>query len=191
MQGGGKRRVRRLAWLLLAVTTAGCADRGAAPPLVAQPDSADQVMEHMTTSIQKNGVRVDSIEADTAWLYQARQVADLKGVHVTFFDSTGRVVSNITATRGNYDISTHRLEARGNVVAVTPGGKVLKTEHLLYDQSRDQISSDTAFVSSSPTENIAGSAFQADPTFKNIKVLNPRGAQRGKGVVLDGGGGHQ
>ncbi len=178
----------RAGWLLIVLVTA-CADRGAAPPGIARPDSADQVMEHMTTAIERNGVRVDSIQADTAWLYQARQVADLKGVHVTFFDSTGRVVSNITAITGNYDIAAHRLEARGNVVAVTPGGKVLKTEHLVYDQSRDQISSDTTFVSTSPGETISGSSFEADPTFKNIKVINPRGAQHGNGIVLHPGGG--
>jgi LPS export ABC transporter protein LptC len=176
----------RAAVLLLAV--AACADRGVTPNRAALPDSADQVMEHMTTAIERNGVRVDSIQADTAWLYQARQVADLKGVHVTFFDSTGRVVSNITASTGNYQIATHRLEARGNVVAVTPSGTVLKTEHLLYDQSRDRISSDTNFTSTSPTESLSGSAFDADPTFKNIQVINPRGAQKGKGISLHGGG---
>ncbi len=178
----------RAAWLLITLVTA-CADRGAAPPVVAQPDSADQVMEHMTTDIERNGVRVDSIQADTAWLYQARQVADLRGVHVTFFDSTGRVVSNITANTGNYDIASHRLEARGNVVAVTPSGKVLKTEHLVYDQSKDRITSDTTFVSTSPAETISGSSFEADPDFKNIRVINPRGAQHGAGVVLHPNGG--
>ena len=181
--------MRGVVWALL-VLVMGCADRGVPPTRTVQPDSADQVMEAMTTAIERNGVRVDSIQADTAWIYQARQVADLKGVHVTFFDSTGRVVSNITANAGSYDIASHRLEARGSVVAVTPAGKVLKTEHLVYDQSKDRISSDTNFVSTSPGETSSGSSFDADPTFKNIKVINPRGAQRGKGVVLhpEGGG---
>ena len=85
----------------------------------------------------------------------------------------------MTAKTGTYDTRTQRLDARGNVVAVTsPEGKILKTEHLVYDQVQDRIHSDTAFTVTGATENVSGSAFEADPGFKSVLVMHPRAREK-------------
>ncbi len=173
--------------LVVAVLFAGaCGDSGVTPPSAVLADSADQVMDSMWTNIVRDGIKVSRVEADTAFIYQARQFADLKGLRITFFDSIGRVSSSITATSGTYQMRDAILDARGSVVATNPDGKVLKTEHFVYDRQSNQISSDTAFTFTSPQGNGSGASFTSDIGFKNVVTLRPKGRQKGQGFVLPG-----
>jgi len=171
---------------ILALLCAACVDRGVIPQRTVAGDSADQVYDSMTFSITRNGVAVSRVRAESAWVYQLRQVADLKNMTVTFYDSTGAAVSVVTADKGIYGMRQQTLDARGHVVATSSGGKVLKTEHLIFDQQRNLISSDTAFTSTSPQGNLSGAWFQSDPGFRNITVNRPKGGQRGRGFLMPG-----
>lgn len=167
---------------------AACTEQGIQPHRTIVSDSADQVYAGMTTTISRDGVRESIVNADSTWVYEQRSVSDLKGMTVTMFDSTGAVVSKITADKGIYRIREQSLDARGHVVATTPGGNVLKTEHLIYDTRRNLITSDTAFTSTGPKGSMAGAHFEADPGFKNVVVNAPRNVkQKGKGIRIGGG----
>ncbi|MGH7593736.1 MAG: LPS export ABC transporter periplasmic protein LptC [Gemmatimonadales bacterium] len=171
-------------WLMI-VLLAACRDRGVAPHRVASADSADQVLDSMTFDVTRDGVKSSRVQAESAWVYQLRQVADLKNMTVTSYDSTGATISTITADRGVYAMRDKNLDARGHVIAHSSGGRVLKTEHLVYDRIRNLITSDTAFTSTSPKANLSGAWFEADPGFKNVRVTSPKG--RGKqGFVIPG-----
>ncbi|MES2305825.1 MAG: LPS export ABC transporter periplasmic protein LptC [Gemmatimonadota bacterium] len=179
-------RTIALGTVLLLAT--GCASRGIAPTQTAMADSADQVMGGMETSITDNNVRVLTLKADSARVYQQRQVADLEKVTVTFFDRSGNETSTVTSNKGNYAIRDKSLDLRGNVVAVTPSGKKLYTEHLVYDRIANQVRSDTAFKFTAPDGNGSGASFESDPDFKNIVTARPKGAVKGKGFLLPGQG---
>ena len=62
---------------------------------------------------------------------------------------------------------------------------MLKTEHLVYDRGRNLISSDTAFTSTSPKANLSGVSFEADPGFKHVDIIRPKGRGK-KGFVIPG-----
>ena len=172
---------------LVAVLMLGaCVDRGIAPKSTAAADSADQVIAGMSTNIVRNGVRQGSVYADSAWMYELRGVNALKGMTVTMFDSNGAMVSKITADKGLYGIRDQNVDARGHVVATSPDGKVLKTEHRIYDNRQDLVWSDSAFTSTSPQGNVSGAHFEADPGFKRVVVNKPKGVQKGKGIALPG-----
>jgi LPS export ABC transporter protein LptC len=173
--------------LVLIVLLVACRDRGVTPHQVAAADSADQVYDSMTFDITRDGVKSSRVQAESAWVYQGRQVADLKNMTVTMYDSTGATISTTTADKGIYGMREQNLDARGHVIAHSSGGKVLKTEHLIYDRNRNLISSDTAFTSTSPTANLSGSWFESDPGFKNVRVTRPKGRSK-KGFVLPGQG---
>jgi LPS export ABC transporter protein LptC len=173
--------------LVLVGMLAACGDRGVAPRQVAAADSADQVYDSMTFDITRDGVKSSRVQAESAWVYQGRQVADLKNMTVTMYDSTGATISTTTADKGVYGMREQNLDARGHVIAHSSGGKVLKTEHLIYDRNRNLISSDTVFTSTSPTANLSGSWFESDPGFKNVRVTRPKGRSK-KGFVLPGQG---
>lgn len=165
---------------------AACSPRGIVPKQAAVGDSADQVMGNMQTSITDNDVRVLDLKADTARVYQQRAVADLETVTVVFYDKSGSITSTVTSKTGSYTIRDKSLDLKGNVVAVTPSGKVLHTEHLVYDRIANQVRSDVAFNFTSPDGDGSGSSFESDPDFKNIIAARPKGGAKGKGFVLPG-----
>jgi LPS export ABC transporter protein LptC len=177
----------RFAFVVAFALLVGCRDRGVQPRNVVSADSADQVYDSMVFNITRDGVKTSRVEADSAWVYQARQVADLKNIKVTSFDSAGAVISTITAKTGIYGIRESSLDARGNVVATSSGGRVLKTEHLVFDRSRNMITSDTSFTSTSPQANLSGTSFESDPGFQHVHVTRPKGGSK-KGFVLPGQG---
>lgn len=173
--------------MTLLVLVAACStDHRVQPRRTAGADSADQIYSGMTTTIERDGVRQSNVYADSAWMYQARQLFDLKGMTVTMFDSSGAKISTIVADKGIYHMREQSLDARGHVVATSSGGKVLKTEHLIYDKNRNEISADSAFKVTSPQGNASGASFVSDPGFKHVIVDRMKGLQKGKGILLPG-----
>jgi hypothetical protein len=61
--------------------------------------------------------------------------------------------------------------ARKNVVVVSEDGRRLTTAELIYNQQKNQISSDSAFVMTEPTRRLEGVGFRSDPNMKNIQIL--------------------
>mgnify|MGYP001791945553 CR=1 FL=1 len=88
------------------------------------------------------------------------------------------------------------MKARGHVVALTPDGGKLTSEHLDYDEKANSISPDRPFVCDRTGQHIEGNAFTSDPDFRNIVTKQPRGSERtgtrakkpgdGGGILLPG-----
>ncbi|MBL0180637.1 MAG: LPS export ABC transporter periplasmic protein LptC [Gemmatimonadetes bacterium] len=177
------RRLMLMGTLLLAA----CGDRGIEPPVAAAGDSADQVMKGMAFNVTTEGVKISKVEAESAWVYNARQMNDLKKLKVTFYDkATGKETSVVTADSGSYNKKDQTLDARGNVVATAANGKVLKSPHLVYDKVQNLIYSDTTYTFTSPDGAGSGASFTADPDFKQIRSQRMGGRVKGKGFVLPG-----
>ena len=172
----------------LALGLTACSERGVTPARVATADSADQVMSGMGHTITRDGVKSTYLEADSAWVFQAREVTERKGIKVTFYSPKGAVRSVITADTGTYHMRDGTLDARGNVVAVTPppDSGPLKTEHLLFDRVTNVITSDTAYSYVSRRGNGSGASFETDPDFRRFRTWQPKGRQRGQGFELPG-----
>jgi LPS export ABC transporter protein LptC len=164
-----------------------CTDAGVRPTTMTQvADSADQVLFKMNTNITADGVRRSYVEAETAFVYQSRQTMDLRRVRMLFFDTQGNQKSTLTADRGIYGTFSNKLDARGHVVVTSTDGRKLQTEHLIYDKLANLIKVDTAFVYDSPTEHSTGNGLDTDIEFKNVRVQQPKGFQKGKGMLLPG-----
>jgi len=165
-----------------------CAERGVTPARGTLADSADQVIEGLETEVTNGGVRVSKVLADSAWVYNARQVTDMKQVTMIFYDDHGGVASTVTADSGKYLSRDGSLEAYGHVVAVTPApeSKTLKTEHLTFDKTARLIRSDSAYTFTSPGGSGAGQSFETDPDFRYLRSWQPKGRQKGKGFLLPG-----
>ena len=172
----------------------GCTDTGVKPTVTLQKaDTADQLLEGMAHYITEQGVRRSLVEADTARLYEPTQIAELRALTVTFYDSVGKVTSVVTADSGTYYMRDGSMKARGNVIARTPDGRRLSSPILNYDQKTNTISSDQPFVYENGEEHLEGNGFHSDPDFRNVVTQQPRGGQkevrRGKpsgGVLLPG-----
>ena len=164
-----------------------CTDAGVRPAASLQSsDSADQIMDGMTTQLTEKGVLRSFLEADTAYIYQLQQQMDLRKFKVRMLDARGDLQSTLTADRGIYQIATGRLDARGHVLVESTDGRRLRTEHLIYDKAANQISSDTVFTYESPKASGSGNGFKSDIEFRNVVIDQPKGAQKGKGLLLPG-----
>src|SRR3989441_6372145 len=72
--------------VLGALVVAAC-DTGIKPTAtIAAPDSADQVLFGMSHYVTDAGIQRAHVRADTAYFYSPAQTAELRNVHITFYD---------------------------------------------------------------------------------------------------------
>lgn len=162
--------------LLAFVLVSAC--KGGTPVTATQAvlDSADQVLLGMSHYVTESGVLRARVRADTAYFFSNSQRAELRNVHVTFYDVTGKPTSTLTSKEGTHHWRTGDMEARGNVIVVRDkDGGTMRTEVMNYSQVRNEVSSDKAFVFDSPDRHIQGQGFTSDPEFKKITATHPRG----------------
>ena len=160
---------------LCGVAVGGC-DSGIRPTAtITAADTADQVLDSMSHYVTTAGIMRAHLRADTAYFYSPMQTAELRVVHITFYDPHGAETSTLTAREGTYHWRPGDMEARGNVIVVRTDGATLRTEVLRYSQAKNQVSSDKPFVFDEPNRHIEGKGFTSDPDFKVVTALQPQG----------------
>ena len=159
----------------VAALSVACSGDEPPPTMVTMSDSADQVFFGLTHYLTIDGIKRVRVEADTAYFYESSQAADLFPLRVTFFSATGQESSTLTANEGTYHWRTGNMEARGDVVAVTPDERRLTTSVLRYDKASDRISGPNPFVFDAPNRHLEGDAFTSDPEFRNVVATRPTG----------------
>lgn len=172
--------------LAIALIGTGCRD-GSTPPVSGTTalDSADQVMFGIRTFLTDKGVRKAQLRADTAYFFDDNSRIELLNVHTTFFDNSGAQSSVLTSNEGTYNTRLAMTEARDSVVVVTNDGRRLTTAQLRYTQGSNQITSDSAFVYTTPTQRLVGKGFVSDPDMKNIRVFQVKEGEGGA-ITLPG-----
>jgi LPS export ABC transporter protein LptC len=152
----------------------GCKSSKKTPPVSARSalaDSADQVMFGARFNLTDQGVMHAQLAADTAYFFDDNTRVELIRVDVTFYSSTGLKNAVLTARRGTYHTATGLMVGRGDVVVNSEDGRRLRSEELRYDQSRNEIASDSAFVLTEPDRRLEGVGFRSDPNLQNVHVL--------------------
>jgi LPS export ABC transporter protein LptC len=161
---------------LLALTSFACSNGAKPTATITAADTADQVLIDMTHYVTNDGVVRARVRADTAYFYQNSQSAEMRSVHITFYDVDGRETSTMTAREWTYHWATGDMEGRGNVVVVGAGdGRTLKSEVMRYKQATNLVSSDQPFIFDGPGRHVEGEGFTSDPDFKNVTALRPKG----------------
>jgi len=139
-------------------------------------DSADQVLLGMSHYVTELGVLRARVRADTAYFFSNSQRAELRNVHVTFYDITGRPTSTLTSKEGTHNWRTGDMEARGNVVVVRDkDGGTMRTELMDYSQVKNEVSSDQPFTFDAPDQHMKGVGFTSDPEFKKVAAKRVTG----------------
>ncbi len=167
-------RVASLVTAILLVLTA-CADKKALPTARASgsplADSADQIMFGAKFALTHEGMNRARLRADTAYFFDDNTRIELENVHTIFFNAIGAQDAVLTSRRGTHNARLGNMVARENVVVVSQDGRRLTTSHLVYDQPRNEISSDSAFVMTEPNRRLEGIGFKSDPNMNNIRIL--------------------
>lgn len=153
---------------------AACTEKKATPAArgaTGLADSADQVMFGAKFNLTDKGVSRARLNADTAFFFDENTRVELEKVHTTFFTTAGVQDAVLTSRRGTYNTRLGSMVARQNVVVVSQDGRRLTTSELIYNQPRNEISSDSAFVLMEPNRRLEGVGFRSDPNMNNIRIL--------------------
>jgi LPS export ABC transporter protein LptC len=135
------------------------------------PDSADQIIFGGRIFLTDQGVSKGVLLADTVLTYDEGTRMELRRVNVTFYTSVGLKDGVLTARAGTYNSRLSRLDARGDVVVVRNDGKRLSSPQLVYDQVRNQIFTDSAFVLNEPSRTFTGLGFESDPQLTTFRCI--------------------
>ena len=166
--------MQRLIALALVIALCAACDTKKQPPVATHSplaDSADQVMYGARFRLTDAGVARALLHADTAYFFDDNTRVELEKVNTTFFNSTGAKDAVLTSRRGTYNSRTRNMVARKDVLVVSEDGRRLTTSELIYNEQRNEISSDSAFVMTEPNRRIAGIGFRSDPNMNNIQIL--------------------
>jgi LPS export ABC transporter protein LptC len=169
-------RLRSGLALALFFGAASCTTKKQPPVAAHSPlaDSADQVMYGAWFNLTDKGLLRAQMQGDTLYFFDDNTRIESENPHITFFTATGAKDAVLTARHGTSNTRTNNMIARHNVVVVSEDGRRLTTEELIYNQGRNEISSDSAFVLTEPDRRLEGIGFRSDPNMKNIQIL--RGA---------------
>jgi LPS export ABC transporter protein LptC len=160
--------------VLAASVSLACTNKKQPPVEAHSPlaDSADQVMYPARFNLTDQGLQRAHVDADTAYFFDDNNRMELQGVHATFFTVTGAKDAVLTSRHGTTNTRTNNMIARKDVVVVSEDGRRLTTQELIYNQQKNEISSDSAFVMTEPNRRLAGVGFRSDPNMKNIQILS-------------------
>jgi LPS export ABC transporter protein LptC len=160
--------VGAMAFCLVACTTKKQPPVAGHSPLA---DSADQIMYNSRFVLSDQGIARAQMHSDTAYFFDDNTRMEFENPNVTFFTSTGAKDAVLTARHGTYNNRTSNMIARKNVVVVSEDGRRLTTPELIYNQQKNEISSDSAFLLTEPNRQLSGIGFRSDPNMKNILIL--------------------
>jgi len=175
------RRLALVAAAASALSAVACTKTGATPGEVVTTaaDTADQTIFGVRTILTDAGLMRAELLSDTAYVFEDGTRFELRKVKTTFFNKVGAKDAVLTSREGTYRSRQNNMEARGNVVVVSEQGRRLETPILKYDQAKDEISSDSAFVLTEPNRRLEGVGFVSDPNMSNIRILQSKSATTG------------
>jgi LPS export ABC transporter protein LptC len=164
---------RVLAAIAVASVLLACTSKKQPPVASHSPlaDSADQVMYNSRFVLADQGINRAQMHSDTAYFFDDNTRMEFENPVVTFFTATGAKDAVLTSRHGTYNNRTSNMIARKNVVVVSEDGRRLTTAELIYNQQKNEISSDSAFLLTEPGRQVSGIGFRSDPNMKNILIL--------------------
>ena len=99
-----------------------------------------------------------------------------RSLHVNFFDSTGKVESQVDALYGKYLETQSKVFLRDSVVAFNVKGDTLRTPDLWWDQNTRKFFTDKVVRFKSATKVIyGGKGFEADQDLSHYTIFQPTG----------------
>jgi len=98
-----------------------------------------------------------------------------EGVEIEKFDKDMQVVSRITSNYAQYFDKQKKWIAKNNVIAVNQDGDSLKTEELIWEESKEKIYSDQFVKVIRKDQIINGIGFESDQNMSNWEIKEVKG----------------
>ncbi len=165
-------RVRVALVMAMTATLAAACSQANGPAIVktgTEADSAEQVMYGVRAPITESGVRRGVLTADSMYVFNDQTRFDFFQGTVDFNTATGAPNGTMTGNKGRYDSRTEILEGWGNVVVTTTEGNMLKSPHVIYDQRKNLVTSDTSYTLVTKGKTLTGFGLTADSHFNDYQ----------------------
>lgn len=159
-----------VALMALGLSLAGCRGQEPASGESRSSPQPDQEIEGFTLTQTQDGRKVWALRARQALVFEESDRIEASGVTVNFYGEEASLQSTLTATNGVIVRRTNAIEVQGNVVVTATDGTVLTTDRLVWDERTGKIRSDHAVRVTKGNDVMTGSAMEADPDLKNLKV---------------------
>lgn len=160
---------RVAAVLLLGQVLVGCGEK---PVAVEERNLPSQIVDSLVLHESRSGNRLYTLEADSAYVYDDEQRAELVRPRVTFYDANGQVDSRLAADAGTVYSQSEDLVARGNVVVVTAESTRLATDSLCWSNSRQVVTTEAAVEIRTPKGVVRGQGLRSDAGLGRIEILS-------------------
>lgn len=153
---------------------AGGSDPGTAD---ADPDLPVERIRGLTTLYSDSGKVTVRVKAPVYEKIRKEQVFTRlpEGIRIEFFDENLRVESQLTAGWALHRENERVWEARKDVVVVNQKGERLDTQHLIWDERKELLTSEEEVKITTAEEVIFGKGFEADQDFSRYRIFNVRG----------------
>lgn len=124
--------------------------------------------------LSQNGQVKAKLKAPVMLRYQfdTPKVEFPKTLHVTFFDDSTQVESELSAKYGRYLENENKVFLRDSVVVFNVTGDTLLTQELYWDQLQQTFYTDKKVIIRKPDQKIYGSGLVADQNFKWFTIKN-------------------
>jgi LPS export ABC transporter protein LptC len=174
------RRYKTLSLVLLAclaiLSVAGCDNQKSYKPdgsslgdTARRPDSE---LRGAQISLYQGKNLTTGIQADKILKFEAQDSAVAYRLTIQFYDSTGKVVSNLVGDSGVVRELKGLFEIYGNVVGKSVDQDVtLKTDYLKWNPEVNRVQTDAFITLSKGNDVHTGYGFEADRGFSHIKIL--------------------
>ncbi len=161
----------RAPWLLVcgALLVFGCERRGSMGPASRPAELPDQEVTDFTISETDLGRVEWKLYADYAATFGARNLVQVRGLRVDFYDDHGRKSSELQAREGEMHQITRDMTARGNVVVQTTSGVRMQTQSLRFLNARQRIVTDEFVRVERGEDVLTGYGFESDPGLEHFQ----------------------
>lgn len=177
----------------LLLLAGGCGRQTEVGPPQATGALPDQEVSDFVLTETDEGALQWKLYARYAATYSARNVVQVRGVRVDFFDEKGGRSSELTAREGELQLQSHDMTARGNVVLQTTEGTRMSTEELRFLNGEQKIVSPVSQQVRVERRGdvLTGFGFESDPELRHFEFKqNVRATVRTQsgGDILEPGG---
>lgn len=166
-------------WILPGIVlVAACGGGGKGFAAGGEPEAlpADKVVTGMRHYITAHGIRQALLLADTAYFYDEKKPIELRKVDLTLYRPTGEVAATVTAESALIDPRTEAIDAKGNVVVVSPDqDQRIESDELHYSPAEDRLWSNMPTTYVRDGKITRGEGFTSDGRGENVKVIKPSG----------------
>lgn len=140
-------------------------------------DVPDQIFEHYTSQVSKNGKRNYRLWTDIFKIYSSRKLVLCEDTMIVHFydEKADSVKSRLFSKKGEWNEATNDVKAIENVKLMSANGKTLLTDTLYYNHQTNQIYSNTNVIIYTDHDTLYGTSFRSDRELNDIIITNSSG----------------